>query len=151
MYLFEIYDILQDKIPEKNFHVVSSDKLPFNNSDYPMFICVNSSPSFVSQGHWCGIHIDKDRNGYFFNSLSQFVEPNVESISKFLSQKCKTIQTTKFQIQPTMSQTCGLYVVCFLLCSSRGMSFNDFLKQFSPNLILNDFLIKRMFDYLVKA
>lgn len=145
MYLYELLLFLKKKVGE-GIHVVSSDNLP-TVFKRPAGIIVNLSDSSSSGTHWVAIVIDELGNGTYFCSFGY--KPKVRNIQRFLKTNCKTVLCNSQQLQKLSSTYCGEYCAVFLFLSLKhGLSLDHFLKYFSHNLVLNDVLIKKLFQRL---
>jgi len=123
----EIGDLVRKDPLITNFQgVFSIDTLPKlkPNASY----VVNTSPSYVSQGHWTGIH-DKT----FFCSYG--IEPKSYGIKGI-----KSYNDTQFQ--SLNSSVCGYYVVLVLGLLSRGYELEEISNIFIYADNVNDDIVR---------
>ena len=111
-----------------------------------------SSILVLTQGHWISLYMTEneievmDSMGYF--SLDDFDE----NIRKFLTAHATGKQlTTTPQLQPSNSDLCAFYAICFLYYRSVGCgNLCDFCKLFQRKLSYNSALIRKMFTAIRK-
>lgn len=147
MYLYELKDFLERKINSHNLYVTSCDRLP-SNIKLPSFFIINLSPSTSPGTHWVALTIDVDGIAYYFDSYG--FKPENPMIRSFIKMHSKRFEYCHRQLQQLQSRVCGKYAALFLYYWERGCSMNDFLKKFSCNLVLNDALVEKMYDYVQK-
>lgn len=142
MYLFQIKDFLERKLPGKNAFVTSVDCLPRRVS-LPVGICSNLSNAGEPGSHWVGITITSDGVGEYFDSYG--FKPTSPEILHFLKMHCKSWSFNKHQVQQLQSKVCGLYAVMYLYYKLNNVSMTQYIKHFSKNLYLNDYYVEKMY------
>lgn len=104
------------------------DQLPSNRSG---IYIVNTSPSYISTGHWVAIVDD-----LFFCSYG--VNPMNYGITG-----CHAFNNN--QLQSINSSVCGLYVVAFVKCFARGYTLESFLSCYDVDTNVNDMIVSHAF------
>lgn len=148
MYTNEIIDFLKLKKMSRLVTVVASDRLPIKMNNNRALI-VNLSPSYESGSHWVAIHLDETGLCSYFCSFG--TRPTIHSIQRFLKFKCRNVKFSDKCLQQVHSEICGQYVCVFLAyVLLYNYEMKDFLKLFSNNATLNDFLIQKLYRRLTK-
>lgn len=131
---------------------VPRDLLPtrrLHPHDLPAAFIVNLSSSDEPGSHWITVSINRERHGVYFCSFG--LELGVGDIRHFLQRNCKTIEISRKQLQPLKSVTCGNFATVYAYCFMKlGMTLDEFLSNFSHNLILNDLLIQRVHTRILR-
>ena len=121
--------------------VYPSDMLPINMS-LPLRIIINTDPHDKPGQHWVSVSIDKQGNGYYFDSFG--FPPLVESIYKFITTRATNgWGYNRTQIQDVTSSTCGKYCVLFIIYMCNNLSHKEFTRQFGYNTKANDIKINK--------
>lgn len=150
MYLFQLKDFVERKI-EADVHVVPSDMLDKIKFTPPCGFIVNLSAASEPGTHWIALWIDptnknQENDGYLFDSYG--FDARVDKIQEFLSKYCKNWNHNVKQLQQVHTRVCGMYAAAFLYYVSNGVSPAAFLRNFTNNLFINDFIIEKMFKKL---
>ena len=111
-------------------------------SHYPSFVIVNLDTRDGNGSHWIAIAMFLN-DVYICDSLGALIPNNdfPKELINFLYRVSfrRRLHITR-QLQPTNSNTCGLYCIFFVhYCSSH--TFVSFLSKFSTNLTVNDLLV----------
>ena len=111
---------------------------------FPSFFICNESFSWEDGTHWVAICcLSPNMPSELFDSLSQGVESYSPLIKKFLlTNSNRSYKVNIKRYQPQESLTCGYYALTFLDWRSQGISYEDCVKRFSSNtLVQNDLLV----------
>lgn len=143
MFLFEIKNFLETKIPSQNVFVTACDRLP-NNFQLPAGFIINTSRADEVGTHWVALYIDSRGAAYYFDSFG--FPPQTMEIQYFIRLHSRRINFNKQQLQRTNSRVCGFYATIFLYyILALKLSPSHFLSHFSYNLVINDGVINRMY------
>lgn len=144
MYLYQIKDFLEKTIDSRNCFVVPYDLLPAKFT-LPAGFVVNLDSSHSPGSHWIAIYINTSGVASYFCSFG--MRPRTTAIQSFLRFHSKSVDYNSQTLQESASNLCGEYAALFLLFrfTNRTATTNDFLKQFSSNLVFNDSLIRKSF------
>ena len=116
------------------------DKLPVRIK-FPSYIIVNTSKSYVYNGHWVLIYFVSFDSVLFFDSFGRdhSIVNNGYVLQRYLNKY--NIKFNKFVLQSKFSNVCGYYClyVAFYLC--RNVLFNDMFCMFTKDVYYNDGLI----------
>lgn len=129
--------------------VFPCDKLPSNKLS-PLTshgLVINTASSKQKGEHWVSVFIAPGGKCEYFDSFG-FPPKNFE-IDLFLKRHSSHFTWNSRPIQDPLSLTCGLYVIYYLLCKSRGYSLHRTLSHFniySPTQ--NDRKIVKKFNHV---
>ena len=132
--------------------LVPSDGLPQPPSTTTRTTCiVNMDPRGEPGKHWLAVWTDPGRGCEVFDSyglpLLTYPTPGMH---KWLAQ-WPTVYRSGVTLQALQSQTCGHYALLFLKARVRGVSFEEFLADFSPHdLVANDMKVVQRIRSLIK-
>ena len=119
--------------------VFPRDQMPAIKS-YPVSFVINTDPSYKEGEHWLGFYFDWNRTCYFFDSFGN--SPEYFNLCKYTKVFSNTVEYNEDQIQGFFTNTCGHYVVFFILMINRGFSIKKIMSCFNlKNFDLNDFRI----------
>lgn len=147
MYLFQIKNFFEQKLWDKNLTVVPLDMLP-KKITLPAGFVINLSTASESGTHWVAVYINARKHGLYFDSYG--FEPKSLTIQQFLNKNCVSWSYNRKQLQQIHSRVCGLYAATFLYYITQDVDFEIFLRQFTKNLLINDFIIEKIFVKLNK-
>lgn len=153
MYLFQLKDFVERKI-KAEVHVVPYDLLDKIKFTAPCGFIVNLSAASEPGTHWIALWIGaKDKNQencgcYLFDSYG--FDARVDKIREFLRKNCHNWKHNEKQLQQLQTGVCGMYAASFLYYISNGISPAAFLRNFTNNLYINDYVIEKMFKMLNK-
>lgn len=136
-----ISNILRDDpFTKTNFiGVFPRDQLP-SIKYYPVSFVINTDPSYKVGEHWLGFFFDRDKTCYFFDSFGN--SPEYFNLGKYTKRFANSVEYNDDQIQGFFTNTCGHYVVFFILMINRGFSIKNIVACFNlKNFDLNDFRI----------
>ena len=107
----------------KNFAgVFAADTLPPIITNLPKFLIVNSDVQSGPGQHWLGIYLPEQGPAEFFDSLGLFP---IRYFEQFLIKHGPPYIYSNKRLQNYGSDTCGLYVLYFVICRSVGFTFYD--------------------------
>ena len=109
-----ISNILRDDpFTKTNFiGVFPRDQLP-SIKYYPVSFVINTDPSYKVGEHWLGFFFDRDKTCYFFDSFGN--SPEYFNLGKYTKRFANSVEYNDDQIQGFFTNTCGHYVVFFIL------------------------------------
>lgn len=112
----------------KNYYnnVYSIDTLPRFIKKVPAFLIINTSPSYVENGHWLAIYIHKNRYLEFFDSYG--LSPKYYNLNKFIRNNSNYFSYNNIQLQSFITKTCGYFCLIFLLLKCHKININNFFK-----------------------
>lgn len=106
---------------------------------------INLSKKAESGSHWTSLFINHNRHGFFIDSYS--FKPRSWLLQSFIKRNCKQITYCTQQLQQLTSNVCGMYTACFIAHMASGHTFDSFTAKFSKNLLINDYVIVKLFNY----
>ncbi len=123
--------------------VFPSDRLPYK-SKLPLNIIINTDPSYKPGQHWIAVSITKEGVGEYFDSYG--IPPFVESIEKFLNEKCLNGWTyNQVALQSINSETCGHYCILFIIFHCQNLTTDVMISKFNTNTFKNDQRMREIF------
>lgn len=107
---------------------------------------INTDPSYKRGKHWVAIYIDKNREGYYFDSYG--LPPSHREFLRFLKKHTEHWSYNDENFQGLLEETCGQFCLYFLIKMSREHSFlkNNRLK--GNNFKSNNKLVKNFLKNL---
>jgi len=93
--------------------VFSNDNLPKKIKNYPSIFIINTSPSYIQEGHWLAVFISKNKQLYFFDSYG--LHPKFYKLNKYFNSISRKFTYNKTQFQSFFSKTCGYFCLIFIL------------------------------------
>ena len=150
----EMEVLLEKAVGEGGFHfdIISENeargKIKLNIK--PMFLIVNTEPSWLPGEHWLVFYFPKGDIPEFFYSFGH--DPSYYS-SHFTDFLCENSEQKNFwinseQLQSFGSNICGLYCILFVLSKMWNISFENFIENFTKNKQQNDCIcVKTVEDY----
>lgn len=151
MYLFQLKNFVEKKIKTK-IHVVPYDMLENIQFTPPCGFIVNLSAASEPGTHWIALWIDPDNKSldncgcYLFDSYG--FDARVDKIKDFLDKYCSKWAHNERQLQQIQTGVCGMYAAAFLYYVSNGLTPAAFLRNFTNNLYVNDYIIEKMYKKL---
>ena len=125
----------------KNFAgVFAADTLPSNISHLPKFLIVNSDVHSGPGQHWLALYIPAQGPSEFFDSLGHSPKQYLASFEQFLINHSPQYIYSNKRLQNYGSDTCGLFVLYYVILRCRGYTMQDIVNNFSTNLAQNDIL-----------
>lgn len=124
--------------------VYASDMLPKNFS-LPAAFVVNLSSHTSRGSHWIGIFFDYNKTAHYFDSFG--FSPTETNILKFINSHSIAWDFNKKQYQHIISNSCGKFVVLFILCRMYEKDVDEVFEKFSTNLFVNELVIEKLFNY----
>lgn len=144
MNTFQLTNILNtDSFTKRLFlGVYARDEVPIKVK-YPSCFIINTHNSNQPGEHWLAFFLNQDGSVEFFDPIG--LSPQFYNLDKYLQiiSKNKVFYTNQ-RLQGFGSNYCGVYCVYFLYQRSRGITFNNFYKDFE-NCFENDKFIKKYF------
>ena len=130
----------EDPYTKSNFiGVYPRDQLP-TIKFYPVSFVINTDPAFKKGEHWLGFFFDTHRTCFFFDSFGN--NPEYFNLGKYINRFSNNVEFNDDQIQGFFTNTCGHYVVFFILLINRGFSIKKIMSCFDlKNFDLNDYRI----------
>lgn len=86
--------------------------------------------------HWLAIYVDKNSNGWFFDSYGR--KPYIREHLRVIRKNCRLVRWNTIQLQSLESSKCGHFCVMFLHFLASGKTMSQFLNIFSGDLRDND-------------
>ena len=131
---------LDQNVSKKFAGVFAADTLPSNLSNLPKFLIVNSDVHSGPGQHWLALYIPEKGPSEFFDSLGLSPKHYLKSFEQFLiNYGPKYIYSNK-RLQNYDSNTCGLFVLYYVILRCKGYNMQDIVNHFSSNLAQNDIL-----------
>lgn len=125
--------------------VYAIDQLP-SKIEYPCCMIVNTDPSTEKGEHWLAIYFDSYKNAEFFDSFGY--DPKFYKLTNFFKDKCFECTFNNIRIQSLFSDFCGHYSCLYILYKLKKKPLSKLLKNFSFNLLQNDFIIQKLINKL---
>ena len=116
----------------------ASDELP-ENPRVPIAFVVNTDPSSLPGTHWQVVHLLGNGKAEFYDSFG--FPPDEDNISNYLERYVSEWEYSSMSAQHPVLASCGMFCINFIRCRSAGLSYSDFLDQFSFNQLENEDLI----------
>lgn len=110
---------------------------------------INLSKKTEYGSHWVALFITRGRHsttthGYFLDSYA--FKPRSFQLTTFIQRNCTQVTYPTQQLQQLRSNVCGMYAACFIAHMSSGYSFDTFIAKFSKNLLINDYIIVKIYN-----
>ena len=118
------------------------DLVPISLNIKPQAFVVNTENSRSPGEHWVGLII-KQTNCWYFDSLGNELQ-NQEVLHSLRKIGVKKYFFNHKQIQSVNSSSCGYFCIAFVLSFILGISYEDFLSEFSENVDQNDRICLRL-------
>ena len=131
---------LDSNILKKFSGVFAADTLPSNISHLPKFLIVNSDVQSGPGQHWLALYIPPQGPPEFFDSLGLSPKQYLASFEQFLINHGPQYIYSDKRLQNYGSNTCGLYVLYYVILRCRGFTMHDIINNLSSNLAQNDIL-----------
>ena len=96
---------------------------------YPASFVINTDPSYKEGEQWLGFYFDRNKTCYFFDSFGN--SPEYFNLGKYTKTFSNSVEYNEDQIQGFFTNTCGHYVVFFILMINRGFSIRKILSCFN--------------------
>lgn len=125
--------------------VYSIDELPSAIPHYPIFIVLNTHPQNLKGEHWKVIYIRKDRVGEVFDSLA--LPLNIPT-QQWLRKHTRQWKSNNKPFQHPLSDTCGAFVLYFILNRLHVRRFDSITGKFSHHFHSNEKLIHKFYNDL---
>lgn len=142
----ELTNIMRKRVKKGvNFlGVLACDQLPVRElRKLPAMVIINTHASYKPGEHWVSVYITTNRRGLFYDSFGN--PPSYKGfptyIIRFLKTNCIGSEYSSRQVQSDFSLTCGQHCVFFLLNIQRGLSYRDFMRYYSSDLLSNDVMV----------
>lgn len=108
-------------------------------------IIINLSKSDDPGSHWTAVYFDKDGLASYFDSYG--FKGRGHYIESFIKRNCKKFEYNNQQLQQLSSKVCGMYSALFILHKMNGGSIKSFVSRFSKNLLLNDLIVEKLYNF----
>lgn len=130
----------------KNFYcgAVACDKLPNNpHTNSPRAYIVNTDPYGKPGQHWIALWTKGNKCEVMDSyGVPLDVYGTTEPLQSWLHKKWKYVIYNGQTLQALNSQSCGHYVLMYLVAKSRGYNLQDFIKLFSKtDFVKNDYVV----------
>jgi hypothetical protein len=129
-----------------NLHISALDQLPMIKFDKTVYLIFNTKSSNQKGEHWCmcilSIENDK-RNIYALDSLGLgcVLYNQIEWINM---QDPDMVTYNRWCLQSPTSSACGAFVVSCVLHMHAGGKFDEYLCQFTGDLLQNEVIAKNL-------
>ena len=119
------------------------DELPIIKK-FPASIIINTATSDESGEHWVALFIDKDGDGFYFDSFG--FPPYHKEISSYIDNNTNFFKynTVTLQTPNRFSVTCGHYCILFIIFMCRGHQFDELIALFTRNTFINDIIVRKL-------
>lgn len=137
-------------LPAATKNVYAADRIP-TILEKPCAIIVNTDNHDSPGQHWCAIFINKQENGFFFDSYGL---PPINFYHRTaLERNCKKYTWNTKCLQQLKSKVCGQYCVFFLhyMCFGQKKNFISFNNLFTRYKSKNDSMILSFFKKYCKT
>ena len=125
--------------------VYPRDKLPSSPvtiARHPSAFIINTDTSRGAGIHWTAVYFFGNGKSVFFDSFGRPPQPDIE---RFILKNSFSYRFNNRLLQDMLSSACGLYVIYFVLQTSRGISLNRLLAVFHHlKLNTNDRTVLRL-------
>jgi hypothetical protein len=142
----QLYNVLKQEIfSKKNFgEILAINEIPNKISYFPTWLIINNESSYELGGHWIALYFKNEKMpADFFDSFAKEAITYNDKITKLLFTHHNIFQSIDKPIQAKNSNTCGLFVLYFLIHRMRGKPFEKIIHNFSTNnLAQNDKIVK---------
>ena len=135
----QISKIMKNELRPVFRGVFPIDKLHKIGRKLPSAIIINTDKSTGRGKHWCGIYIQKDGKAIYFDSFGR--KPEQYEVLEFLNNRCKSWYYNQIMLQNPLTAVCGGYCIWFLTYYHKRKDIGGFFKQFSTNLLKNDYKV----------
>ena len=143
---------LDQNVSKKFAGVFAADTLPSNISSLPKFLIVNSDDQSGPGQHWLGLYIPEQGPSEFFDSLGFSPKQYLASFERFLINHGPQYIFSNKRLQNYGSDTCGLFVLYYVILRCKGYNMQDIVNNFSSNLAQNDILASHfVYTYIRNA
>lgn len=140
-----IFNYINPHQRKKNFkRVFACDAMPRRFS-LPAAFVINLSKHNEPGSHWVAVYISESGHAFYFDSFG--IEPKNVYVKSFLRMHAKRMTYNKKQIQHISSNKCGLFCCVFVVITLKKCSIDTFVRRFSINLLINDFILENMYRY----
>ena len=152
----DLTNILRNKV-KSGIHllgVLASDQLPKKVIDYvPAVAIINTEPSTMGGEHWLAVFINKNREGFFFDSYGRKASYRgfPRDINDFLRKNCTRVYHSTKKVQADTSTVCGQHCVFFILHIQRGLSYQKVIDMYKNNVYCNDAMVCKFVDRIQPA
>lgn len=129
-----------DELPRK--------RIKIKRTRYENFaFVINLSKKSEFGSHWTSVFITKDHHTYYVDSYG--FKPRSYQLMAFIQRNSIQATYSTQQLQQLTSNVCGMYAACFIAHMANGYSFDSFIAKFSKNLLINDIVIVKLFNYFL--
>ena len=116
--------------------ICAIDQLPNRVDSYPSGWIVNNQPSNREGQHWLALWIPNSTYAEFFDSFGK--PPSYYGLDVFLERLNLRYRYNNQSLQNEYSQTCGLYVLFYLMMKTRGYALARIQDEFGTDTKVND-------------
>ena len=135
----------QDIFNRQNYgKILAIDEIPTRILHFPTWLIINNELSYEAGEHWISIYFKNEKNpAEFFDSFAKEAKTYSDKITKLLFTHHNTFHSINNPIQLKNSDTCGLFVLYFIIHRMRGKSFTKIIQKFSSiNLAANEKIVR---------
>ena len=138
MYDFEIVKCLENV--SEFIGVFPRDRLPSPPpSSFPFSLIMNTDKASQPGKHWVAVYCT-EKTCEYFDSFG--LPPLYHELSKLYNNR-KLFWSSRC-IQHPQSRTCGEFCISFVKSQSKGLTYSQYIKQFSRDLKQNDKIVSRI-------
>ena len=112
------------------------DSVPITTKFEDQAFIINTGNSQSSGQHWVGLIIKQEKCWYFDSFGIELLSLDV--LKRLKKAGVENYFSNSKQIQSVNSVSCGYYCIAFILSFVLGNKYEDFLAEFSNNLIKNE-------------
>lgn len=116
--------------------VFPRDCLPEKIDNKPAALIVNTDSSLEGGEHWVAIFIPNEICAEYFDPFG--LPPLHKDFTHFLNKNCDNWVYNSLAVQHHESKACGKFCIGFIKAREKGISFADFISDFSVNLSRNE-------------
>ena len=118
--------------------VYACDQLP-KTQVRPIAFVVNTQKIELPGEHWQVIHLLNSQEAEFFDSFG--FPPDVSQISDYIEANAHAWCYSSMTLQHPHKQSCGLFCISFIQHRDQGGSYQDFLSQYTKDLLHNEKIV----------
>ena len=121
---------------------------PETNKKIYAFISNTDDHNKVGQ-HWCAWVVNRDTISFFDSFGRDPWDTTLPINFQKIVEDYDHVQYTTTRIQDWSSKTCGYFCVHFIYTLCLGLDYENFLREYSKNLLYNDYIAFDFFNSLI--
>ena len=125
----------------KNLQVIAANQLPYQVTHFPFGYIVNTEESHLPGEHWIAFWFESPQYGEFFDSFGNSPDVYKKQFRNTLRQSVKQFRYNDQVLQSSDSNTCGMFVLLYLILKAKGYSLKRIQRLFTKDTRWNDQLI----------